>query len=133
MRRIVVSLIAALLVALPAQAAAHVEDQRYLAGARVSLLDVWGPPGCGTPHIHRAWWGSESNTFGYATPGWCLIQIRAGLSGDVLCHVVVHEWGHLAGRGHSADRYSVMYHAYWGYTYWRCRGLGGSVFGWGYV
>lgn len=132
MRRIVVLLIAALLVALPAQAGAHVEDQRYLAGARISL-DVWGPPACGTPHIHRAWWGSDSGTLGMATSDWCLIQVRAGLSGDVLCHVVVHEWGHLAGRGHSSDRYSVMYYAYWGHTYWRCRGLGGSVFGWGYV
>lgn len=39
----------------------------------------------------------------------CSVTVDAGMPYPTFCAVVVHEYGHLAGREHSADPSSVMY------------------------
>lgn len=47
----------------------------------------------------------------YALPQGCRVYISTSvLSGYQLCALLVHEFGHLAGQGHSSDPESIMNH-----------------------
>jgi len=69
---------------------------------------TWGMPPCGTPAVVV-----EPAPLLEAAAGWvmqgtdgafdCVIHLtREAIDLDIACEVVVHEWGHLAGRGHVA-------------------------------
>lgn len=83
---------------------------------------VFGMPACGQPHVETSTpedYEAEHGTgvFDGEPEAWadeerCTIVInpRYKLRTAVKrCHVIVHEWGHLAGREHSENPRSVMY------------------------
>lgn len=114
-----------------AQAHAAPGDKTGMAVA----LKKWGEPACGTPHFYvstpaayAARFGTDN--FGDSMPlAWadetrCAIMINGNLAPVEIrtpvkrCHVIVHEWGHLAGYRdpsntadpeHSDNPRSVMY------------------------
>jgi hypothetical protein len=92
------------------------------------------PEGWGAHQIHLAelWWGQyptnctslniefEATAFangpgtaGEATepssPEPCIMRVRAVAFIPMLCQIVLHEYGHLLGYGHSPDPSSIMY------------------------
>ena len=85
---------------------------------------VWGQPACGTPTVAFDP-GLTPATLGYADRRRCRIELPTTrpIAQDTqasICTTIVHEWGHLAGRGHAANPRSVMYPEQ-RQTYWRCR------------
>ena len=95
---------------------------------------VWRPP---CTHVAVAPIGAAEaaslprTEVAYADVGNCTIRIeRAVLSlySDrreteiQVCSIIVHEYGHLAGQGHSTDPHNVMY-PYVEYSYPPCRAL----------
>jgi hypothetical protein len=109
---------------------------------------VWGHPACGQPQIVWASPVQATMALGIAitetpyTPpaGWpgdlssCTIVLNRTaftlrgtqpgwareLRREEICTALVHEWGHLAGQGHSADPQNVMYGDGVSSPYWRC-------------
>jgi len=114
---------------------------------------VWGQPACGQPHVawvspvgdlpSMAWGAAIVRTPYTPLAGWpggqplCTISLNRlaltvrgrgatarELQREMICHTVVHEWGHLTGHGHSKNPANVM----WGdeggeaaaQPYWRC-------------
>lgn len=91
------------------------------AGIRVAQA-TWGIPACGNPHVEAVTpaqymreheeisidgqplaWADEKRCVIVINPTWKIYTATKR------CHVIVHEWGHLAGRGHSDNPRSVMY------------------------
>lgn len=87
---------------------------------------VWGMPACGQPHVevttptaYQAAHGTSefggNQPLAWADETRCVIAINRELAHIEIrtpakrCHVIVHEWGHLAGRGHSDNPRSVMF------------------------
>lgn len=86
---------------------------------------VWGMPACGQPHVEVSTPGEYLALYGttvldgyplaWADANRCVIVINRDLARIEIrtpakrCHVIVHEWGHLAGREHSTNLRSVMY------------------------
>ncbi len=72
---------------------------------------AFGLPACGRPVVAYASFAGPHLLSGAETDR-CRILINADLADDMpramVCTLVVHEWGHLAGREHSPDRDSVM-------------------------
>jgi len=85
---------------------------------------LWGPPACGTPTVV---YDNDlpPATLGYADRRSCTIDLAPSRPAPYdtpasLCTTIVHEWGHLAGRGHSTNPRSVLYSRQL-QPYWRCR------------
>jgi hypothetical protein len=78
---------------------------------------AFGVPACGRPVVAYATFAGPHLLSG-ADEGRCRILVNADLAGDMpramVCTLVAHEWGHLAGRPHARDRRSVMYADYVG-------------------
>lgn len=107
--------------AVPATASAAVDDRKAFRVAE----RTWGVPPCGqptvesrTPEQYQQAHGTgyfESNPLAWADESRCVIVINSDLARLAIrtaakrCHVIVHEWGHLAGREHSTNPRSVMY------------------------
>ena len=76
-------------------------------------LRVFGTPACGTPAIVQADFIGLDLVAGAAD---CDILLNRRYAADMpramRCTLVLHEFGHLAGRPHSSDRDSVMYREY---------------------
>jgi hypothetical protein len=83
---------------------------------------TWGVPACGQPHVEmstpsnymRAHEGVsiEDQPVAWADEKRCAIVINPNwkiYTATKRCHIVVHEYGHLAGHGHSDNTRSVMY------------------------
>lgn len=115
-RQSLLALCAVLLFASPAHAASRDEAGKFVAER------TWGTPSCGTPSVesstpkaYQAAHGSgyfESDPIAWADENRCVIVINADATirtAAKRCHVIVHEWGHLAGRAHSKNPRSVMY------------------------
>jgi hypothetical protein len=125
MRRIapLVTLIAACLampvthaLAQPPAAADHARLQQFLPIARAA----WpGSPCAGRETVHLAGDlvlrarapavagpGGELN--GMAQPASCEVWLRSGMAARTFCAVLVHELGHLAGRGHTTTAGDIM-------------------------
>lgn len=109
MRRALVLLLALTLLAAPATAQAGWKLDRSLAVAQA----VWSPT-CGQMRVayeNPANAGLPEAAAGWAWEGDCTIRLPLGASYEFeqLCTIVVHEAGHVAGRGHSSNPRSVMY------------------------
>lgn len=86
---------------------------------------VWGPAPCG--EVQREWAPLGTDYAALADSGRCAIVINTRLRryakyrryDRYFCTLVVHEWGHLTGHGHSDDLYNVMAPEPWN-PYWRC-------------
>lgn len=116
MFRVVGCLVTILALAVPAPAHAG----WGLKNARLVAERTWGIPPCGVPQIQivsltedllRGWdWVIP---YGWTVESKCTIWLNRdyGRTLDSLtgCFVVVHEWGHLAGQGHTTDERSVMF------------------------
>lgn len=117
-----VALAALLALALTGTAHAAAGD---LAGLYVGQT-VWGAPACGQPRLEVSTPGEYEAEHGtgvfdsgeplaWADDTRCAIVINRTLSRLSIrtavkrCHVIVHEWGHLAGREHSRNPRSVMF------------------------
>jgi hypothetical protein len=76
---------------------------------------VFGPLACGTPTVARAAFIDPAVMAG-ADPVSCTILLNRrwapGMPAAMRCTLILHEYGHLAGRPHSDDPDSVMYHHY---------------------
>lgn len=71
---------------------------------------VWHNP-CGG-HVRMSWADKlPDDAIGYAPPHQCEIVLSRSydMFWSFFCTVVVHEYGHVAGMGHSTYPYSVMY------------------------
>lgn len=96
-----------------------------MAGMAVAL-QTWRMPPCGQPHVEVATPAEYGRAHGTANFGgviplaWadesrCVIVINRTLAPTMIntavkrCHVIVHEWGHLAGHDHSENQRSVMF------------------------
>ena len=102
------------------------------AAAMTLAASVWGQPACGTPTLGVAVYPtpaqlsvSVDRVTGFAEFDKCRVNLTP-LTADprrtdptFACHVIVHEWGHLAGHEHSDDPKNVMYPETRLY-YWRC-------------
>ncbi len=107
--------------ALSAPAAAHaVEASGGPPGSDRGLRNAekaFGLPACGRPVIAYAAF-AELWVLSGADEERCRILLNADLAGDMskamVCTLVMHEWGHLAGRAHSDDPASVMHADYVG-------------------
>ena len=80
-----------------------------LAAAIAVAIAAWGPLPC-TPavHVHEL----DRGVLGQTTRmgAWCEVEIQSrAWRWGMLCSVVVHEYGHAKGLGHSTDRRNVMY------------------------
>ncbi len=84
--------------------------------------ETWGTPACGTPRVethtpaqYRRLHGTgyfEVEPDAWADESRCAIVINPRFkirTAAKRCHIIVHEWGHLAGRSHSDNYRSVMY------------------------
>jgi hypothetical protein len=78
---------------------------------------AFGLPACGRPAIAYASF-AERWVLSGADAERCRILLNAHLAPEMsratVCTLVMHEWGHLAGRPHSAEPTSVMYAEYVG-------------------
>lgn len=76
---------------------------------------AFGLPACGRPVVAYASFVGPHLLSG-ADLERCRVLINADLADRMpramVCTLVLHEWGHLTGRGHSPDRASVMYRDY---------------------
>jgi hypothetical protein len=83
---------------------------------------TWGEPDCGQPRLEvstpaeyvRAHGTGEfdSEPEAWADEDRCVIVLNPQLTIRTAvrrCHIIVHEWGHLAGREHSQNPRSVMF------------------------
>lgn len=91
----------------PAPAAAHVPGlDRYLAIAEQAFPGNCGPA---VVQLHEV----RPPTAAWFQPWDCKIAFPAQRlhrwPAEMTCHVLVHEMGHAAGYGHSADPHDVMY------------------------
>jgi hypothetical protein len=86
-----------------------------LAVALVIAQQVFGPAPCGTPVVEQARFADPAVMAG-ADPVGCRILLNrrwyADMPRAMRCTLVLHEYGHLTGRGHSDDPDSVMYADY---------------------
>ena len=99
-------LAAALAGAAPAQAA----ERGLVLGAQ-----VFGAPACGTPVVERATFTDPAVLAGADTQRCRILLNRSWVEEmprAMRCTLVLHEYGHLAGRPHSDDPDSVMYADY---------------------
>ena len=120
MARVATLLLLAVLV-LSAPAAAHaVEASGGPPGSDRGLRNAeraFGVPACGRPVLAYASF-AELWVLSGADEERCRILLNADLAGDMgramVCTLVMHEWGHLAGRPHAVDPESVMYAEYEG-------------------
>jgi hypothetical protein len=99
-----------------------------ISGDRAGLIvgeQVWGAPACGQPRVevstpsdYEAAYGTgafDTEPLAWADETRCVVVINRELARIEIrtaakrCHVIVHEWGHLAGREHSENPRSVMY------------------------
>lgn len=76
----------------------------------------WGPlPHCQEVEIILGFDDPEDGVGGWAVRGGCTIWLdrsfmnRGRVATWRLCGIMVHEYGHLTGRGHSDDPWDVMY------------------------
>jgi predicted Zn-dependent protease len=71
------------------------------------------PAHCSTESVSSA--SLSRSTLGQATvpdpvqSGPCVMKLSRGLTRRMRCLVVVHEYGHWLGLGHSSDRHDIMY------------------------
>lgn len=74
---------------------------------------AFGPAPCGAPTVAVSPMSLPPHTSGQAFPDRCHVDLDPGWWATMglarRCHLVVHEYGHLAGAGHSDDRLSVMW------------------------
>lgn len=102
--------------AAPANAAPG-DDAGLYAGER-----TWGVPKCGVPQLEVSTpmdylAAHDTGVFEAEPDAWaddvrCVIVLNPRVvihTAAKRCHVIVHEWGHLAGREHSDNPRSVMY------------------------
>jgi hypothetical protein len=86
-----------------------------LAAVLVIAQQVFGAPACGTPVVERAHFADPAVLAG-ADEAACRILLSrrwaAEMPSEMRCTLVLHEFGHLAGREHSDDPDSVMYAEY---------------------
>jgi len=108
MRAGVLVMSAALVLAAPATAGTLISSQRIAArtwhnpcDGRVTLR-YGSPP---APYVGLTRWWITANGRRYD----CRVVVRRGLGRGLTCTVVLHEYGHLAGRKHSINPNSVMY------------------------
>jgi hypothetical protein len=112
------------LVAAPAQAGPWRDHARQVA------RDTFGLPTCGEPRIIRrdpltyaggaqADWLRDATA--WADPERCAVVLSSRVKIHTRwrwCHVVAHEWGHLAGYEHSIEPFDLMYEGETGHTDW---------------
>lgn len=76
---------------------------------------AFGPVACGAPVVKTVAFADPARLAG-ADPAACRILLNRDyarqMPADMRCTLVLHEYGHLAGRGHSGDPDSVMYREY---------------------
>src|SRR5690242_1341879 len=76
---------------------------------------VFGVPPCGVPTVVKAPFADPMEVAG-SDPTTCEIILNQRyvrqMTPPMRCTLVLHEYGHLAGRPHSADPHSVMYPTY---------------------
>jgi hypothetical protein len=117
MSRVVTLLFVALAALLPATAVAATPGPVGTAQGLKVAERVFGVPACGRPVVAYASFAGPHLLSGADTER-CRILLNADLADKMpramVCTLVVHEWGHLAGREHSTDRSSVMYADYVG-------------------
>lgn len=86
-----------------------------LAAVLVIAQQVFGPVPCGTPVVERAKF-TDPGTLAGADPATCRIFLNRRWASQMppamKCTLVLHEYGHLAGREHSDNPNSVMYPDY---------------------
>lgn len=95
----------------------------------------WGPPPCPDGAAYRMVSNAEAHrrtgdesAYAFAASeknqGYCELGLTRTLVEDFtyaeVCHVVVHEVGHMDGRGHSGDPMDVMYAGFADYTFRPC-------------
>jgi hypothetical protein len=104
------ALLVAVVVALAGAAPASASERGIAVGQQ-----VFGALACGTPTVERATFLDPAVLAG-ADPGTCRILLNRLWAGELpramRCTLILHEYGHLAGRPHSADPDSVMHHDY---------------------
>ena len=102
----------------------------WLAAIAVAVA-LWGPAPCAVqPHVAELGTvvrdGQELRVMGLARPttpwGTCEVLVDEGVwTWGQLCSVMVHEYGHQYGLGHSPDPMNVMHETLWR-TADACRG-----------
>lgn len=85
--------------------------QASIPAALETFKGAW-PQGCADVTIEQGT-DPDPTVSGFATPGTCVIYVTPTFlaqrpSADLICAVVVHEYGHLLGLGHSDDETNVM-------------------------
>lgn len=82
--------------------------------ARAALIAalIWGahPSGCATVNQHP--FPLPRSVLGEAYGCIILYNSRRSWYWGKFCTTAIHEWGHLAGRGHSSNPRSVMYYRF---------------------
>ncbi len=115
MSRVVTLLFIALVALVPATASAATFGPAGTERGLKLAERAFGVPACGRPVVAYASFAGPHLLSG-ADEERCRILINADLAKDMprdmVCTLVAHEWGHLAGRSHSKDRRSIMYADY---------------------
>jgi hypothetical protein len=118
MKRVFAAVLATLALLAPA-APASAQDSRIPAAEAIAT-HTWGPV-CGgqaptllegrAEDYEAVYSGLQAHLAGFAIPRDCVIDLTpwAHAAWWRLCATMLHEWGHLAGRGHSHNPRSIMW------------------------